>query len=261
MRRSIAILLTGCLAFPSSVYAEPLDDAQEYFREGQAMYTSADYNGAIEAFTDALSMVPEDENIRAQILWNIGVCHQEAFAIDEDRSHLRQAQIIFEQYAKISAEKAAEAGVRLKAIRDLLQTKPEAAPEAPTPSPVVPAPTTKEQGRNKAGYGYLIGGAASSVLGASLLVYGGSFRRSAISNVDEYTGGDTQHPAWNIGQTYINAETGRGRALMGTGGAFLAVGLVGVFTGVVHFRRAKFELALSPKIRPEFAGASFHGKF
>src|SRR5690606_24267261 len=78
--------------------AADLSQAKRLFDEGLARYETADYEGAIEVFTLALSELHgqgvDDFAIRGLLRFNIGRAHVRAYAIDHDVAHLRQAQAI-----------------------------------------------------------------------------------------------------------------------------------------------------------------------
>ena len=95
-------LLAG--AVPASAWAAPESepsaapseaDPEGIFRRGQAKYETADYNGAIELWTEAYALVdstPENASIKALLIYNLAQAHSKAYEIDGDPIHLKQAQ-------------------------------------------------------------------------------------------------------------------------------------------------------------------------
>ena len=74
---------------PESVDAGELERAQALHQRGSTLFDSADYAGAIEAFTEALTIVPNVEGsewIRLSLLYNIASAHERAYKIDHDVS-------------------------------------------------------------------------------------------------------------------------------------------------------------------------------
>jgi hypothetical protein len=76
-------------------------DVGELFRNGQDRFETSDFKGAIEQWTrayEALPEGPEHQAIRAMLLANLAQAHVEAYAIDRDPEHLRQADGLFVSY-------------------------------------------------------------------------------------------------------------------------------------------------------------------
>ncbi len=86
--------------------AQPvLQDAETRVRtkynEGSTLYSAADYTGAISAFTEALQIVTaelHDMNVRGALLLNLAKAHTNAFDVDHDAEHLRQARSIYTRF-------------------------------------------------------------------------------------------------------------------------------------------------------------------
>ncbi len=84
--------------------AAPEDDlarAQELFAEGSALYETADYAGAIDAWTQAYALVPAvpgNADIRTKLIYDIAAAQEKAFEIDRRRDHLEQARVLFATY-------------------------------------------------------------------------------------------------------------------------------------------------------------------
>jgi hypothetical protein len=112
----VLALVTGALPGPAAAAvraraAEPTaatpDDpaiarAQALYEEGKGRFQTADYLGAIELWTEAFTMVPEEPHnarIKALLIYNIAAARERAFEVDHDATHLRQAKILMENFA------------------------------------------------------------------------------------------------------------------------------------------------------------------
>lgn len=76
-------------------------EAEAMFRRGQAKYETADYNGAINLWTEAYALVestPETASIKALLLYNLAQAHVKAYELDEDAVHLKQAQQLLQSF-------------------------------------------------------------------------------------------------------------------------------------------------------------------
>ena len=86
-----------------------LSEARRLYYEGSTRYDAADYEGAIEKFTEALTSVKEvgsnDFQVRGLLLYNIGKAHVRAYDTTQDVVHLRQARTIYREFiAEADAE-------------------------------------------------------------------------------------------------------------------------------------------------------------
>ncbi len=78
-----------------------LHRAGERFGEGQALFDEHDYAGAIEAWSEALSILPEDpafEATREQLRYALAQAHVEAYRVDDDPDHLYRADRLLFDY-------------------------------------------------------------------------------------------------------------------------------------------------------------------
>src|SRR5690349_15875727 len=95
-RRRLAALAT-CMSLasaplvPEVAWAAPAEnpnaEAEAMFRKGQAKYETADFNGAIDLWTEAYALVestPETASIKALLLFNLAQAHVKAYELDED---------------------------------------------------------------------------------------------------------------------------------------------------------------------------------
>lgn len=199
----IALSLLACLSMTASsrALAAPAEaaqgpeasDAEAIFRRGQAKYETADYNGAIELWTEAYALIdstPENASIKALLIYNLAQAHTKAFELDEQVIHLKQAQqllesfrdnleLLYEDPEALAAESARvdENLAELEAQLAAVEAEPEPQPEPPPPT-VEPAPAPEDEGPAKpikpgkplifAGAGVLavgVGGLATAIAG------------------------------------------------------------------------------------------------
>jgi tetratricopeptide (TPR) repeat protein len=156
----LALTLTSATALaslgaPAADPAAAQAEAEAMFRRGQAKYETADYNGAIELWTEAYNLVgsiPDNAAIQALLIYNLAQAHIKAFELDEDRIHLKQAEqllrsfeanleTVYEDPEQIAAEQAkidealADIAARSTTLEDKGQTEPEPDGEDPAESP------------------------------------------------------------------------------------------------------------------------------
>lgn len=75
--------------------------AKSLFNDGLARYNAADYGKAVELWLEAYTLVPptpENQLIKAQLIYNVARAQQKWFVLDEDITHLRQSKEILERY-------------------------------------------------------------------------------------------------------------------------------------------------------------------
>ena len=71
-----------------------VERAQRLYREGEALYSAANYPAAIDKFTEALSLISSgqaefDADTRGLLLLNLATAHERAYNVDPDLVHLR----------------------------------------------------------------------------------------------------------------------------------------------------------------------------
>lgn len=154
---------------------QSVEQARRLFDEGVTRFETADYAGAIELWTEAFGLVPNEPanaDIKAKLIANLAAAHERAYAVDSEVSHLNQAKILIERYRgvlediyldEIEREKElAWVSERLAKIEAELQAvaEREAAERAANqPSPPEPEP------RLAPGAGLIIGGSVALGLG------------------------------------------------------------------------------------------------
>lgn len=159
---SVCLSVAATSLSPTLVVAAPAEDAgsataeaEAIFRRGQAKYETADYNGAIELWTEAYALVdstPQNASIKALLIFNLAQAHTKAYELDEDPIHLKQAkrllssyrdnlELLYEDREALEAEyervdeEIAEIDAKLAKLEE-----PEPAPRPEPPPPQVEAP-------------------------------------------------------------------------------------------------------------------------
>jgi hypothetical protein len=242
--------------------AEPeadLSEARRLFDEGTARYDAADFAGAIETFTLALSELRKqgvsDFRIRGLLLFNIGRTHMRAYGIDEEVEHLRQAKTIFTSFIdeaerhpeEVDAADIDEARNQLVEIDRLLadaKSVPEGKPKRerkPKQPRDRPEPKGDPQKLRASGIGLLAGGGALLVGGVGMLAWGAGYVPAAEAKVAglDALGLPPDSPAFAEGEAFIDAERRKGTTWMAVGGVSVALGVVGVGIGIRQLVTAK----------------------
>lgn len=252
----------------------PIDEAHQLYNRGTTLYEAADYDGAIEAFTDSLDTAqelpePQAKPIRIQLLYNIALAHEKAYDIDKDASHLRKAHKLLQRYVDEIAdmEDALDGEVSLRRIEkklralETINANKARAKEGPPPPPSVdPQPQTDKK-RRGLGIGLLVAGGAATAGGLGILAAGATLGPKAEANVHDVTGGDMMHDAWEQGQEHIQNEQRRGAILMGVGGGVTAIGVAGVVVGAIQVKKSREQITFAPSIGQAFTGLTVSGRF
>jgi hypothetical protein len=270
---------------PSMLQPQPdLSEAERLFKEGMIKYDSADYEGAIDSFTQALgeaeSKGSQEFQVRGLLLYNIGKAHIHAYEIDHDIGHLRQARVIYKRFIKEADVEAMFEKFNPRDVTDAQQELRmlearikglESVDKEPLPStPPVTMPVVDQKAVKKArnlGIGFTASGSAVVVAGVALVVGGSQLRSSAetsVSKLDDL-GVPEDHASRTEGEEFIDAETRRGRIFMAVGGSVAAVGVVGIGVGVAALVKSKRlrEGRVQPSVAltPGYAGIVLSGRF
>jgi len=261
--------------------ATDLSAAEALYNEGQTLYESADYTGAIAKFTEALGEAKrvgsQDFHVRGLLLYNIGRAHIKAYEINKDLSHLRQARSIYRQFIKdadveamfeqFNPQDVADARQELRALElrlEGLENEPKS--ETPPPPPPIKADVDWKKPRNT-GIGLVAAGSAVLAGGVAVLAFGSTLKSGAEGEVNKLAdaGVPQDHPAWAEGDSYIASETKRGKTLMAVGGSLAAVGLVGAGVGIAYLVKAKKlkggRVSPTVALMPGFVGIVVSGRF
>ncbi len=245
-----------------------MDAVKRIYGEGKAKYDTHDYKGAIESWTEALSLLPpvtENREIRNDLVYNIATAQEKAYDIDKDAAHLRSARALLvdfvDEYKRLYTP-TDEARAEVKRVKERIAKLDEriAAAEKASPSPhgvenaeakrkaaalqqVFAADPALSQ-QYKSGRGMVIGGSIALGLGVlSLLV-----AASALGDV---------------GRNDPDRGLNRGIAI-----AFGAVGVGGVVAGSVllgigvpkrkrALETARSRVVIAPTLGPGRAMAGF----
>ena len=241
---------------PAESAEADLSEAKRLFDEGTARYDAADFDGAIETWTLALSELRKQGvsgfRIRGLLMFNIGQAHMRAYGIDEGVEHLRQAKSIFNTFIteseqhpdEVDAGDIEEARTQLVEIDRLL-----AAANEPEPEPTGkrdrnrdrPEPKGDPKKLRASGIGLLAGGGALFVAGFGVLAFGASFGPHAQAQVDQLDGLGlpADSPAFADGQAFIDDERRKGTTWMAVGGVSVGLGVVAIAVGVRQYVTAK----------------------
>jgi hypothetical protein len=248
--------------------AEPeadLSEARRLFDEGTARYDAADFAGAIETFTLALSELRKqgvsDFRIRGLLLFNIGRTHMRAYGIDDEVEHLRQAKSIFTSFIdeaekhpdEVDVADIDEARSQLVEIDRLLAAVTQPEPDGKKPKrerkPKQPrdragsgeGPKGDPKKLRASGIGLVAGGGALLVGGIGMLAWGAGYvpaAEAAVAGLDGL-GLPPESPAFAEGQAFIDSERRKGTTWMAVGGVSVALGVVGVGIGIRQLVTAK----------------------
>jgi hypothetical protein len=231
-----------------------LGEAKRLFDEGTARYDAADFAGAIEVFTLALSELRKqgvaDFRIRGLLLFNIGRTHMRAYGIDEEVEHLRQAKSIFTSFIdeaeghpdEVDAADIDEAKARLVELEELLAATNEPASEGkPKPKRDRPEPKGDPKKLRAMGIGLTAGGVALLGGGIGMMVWGAGFGAAAereVAGLDDL-GLPADSPAFAEGDAFIAAERRKGAVWQGVGGFAIGVGVGVLSFGIRQLITAK----------------------
>ena len=240
---------SSALAAPAEAAEEPgASDAEAIFRRGQAKYETADYNGAIDLWTEAYALIdstPENASIKALIIYNLAQAHTKAFELDEQVIHLKQAQRLLESFRdnlellyedpQALAEESARVDESLAEIEAQLaavETEPEPEPEVEPPPPTVePEPEPEEPSKPLkpgkplifAGAGVLavgVGGLATAIAGVVIGTQANDVSEvmdDPDARAEQFARGRTANLMLLIGGITAGALMPTGDALIGVG--------------------------------------------
>jgi hypothetical protein len=224
-----------------------VDKAKDLYTKGKAKYDTFDYYGAIELWTEAYSIVPEDAaTTRNLLVYNIATAQEKAYDIDHDVAHLKTALLLLQTYvanfkalhgatpeARAEVQKAEDRIASLQAR--IAEHEGAAAPAAttttaPPPEPVTPAEPSDDEDDEpevSAGKGMIAGGWASVGVGAGFLLASGiSFGVSRVAQ------GTATIVANADGSTTVEESPTARRARI-AGWVLLGMGAAGIVAGAV----------------------------
>lgn len=284
--RPIALCCAVSLGLPAAAAAEPastdvaeasaeqspaLRDAEALYKRGRSSFETANYLEAIDLWEEAYGLVedvPENAAIKAALIYNIAAAQEKAYDIDTDVTHLRQAAVLMETYARsvpalYGDEDEAEVELakidkRLAELRQRIEDAEASQPSDPdpTPDPADPTaePTFTADPRAKP---LIIAGAVTAgvgVVGLGLMA-GGLAMGSSANELDEDVSLDDRRAQFDRGRTgntlaYVGGAAGG--VLLVTGAVLLGIGLKKRSTGT---------MAIAPWGGRGSAGMSLGGRF
>jgi len=250
-----------------SPLTEPQARVGALINDGQALFDTADYVGAIDRWTAAYAELPDDPHLAAArnlLAYQIAQAHIEAHAMDRQTGHLRKAERLLRQYIAAldpsESEARADAEQRLAAVEVQIEATPTPAP-APTATIRAPVPVVAPPARDPRHRGpLLLSGGIGLGLGAALLA-GTAVAAVTSSRID-----DERRLARERGASadeqgrLLDRDLRAHRATLATaivGGALLAAGIALVVKGRVRPRA----LTARPMLAPGLVGASLDLRF
>ena len=250
-----------------------LAEAETLYKRGRTSFETANYLEAIELWTQAYGLVddaPENAAIKAALIYNIAAAQEKAYDIDTDITHLRQAQVLLETYARSvptlygdGPESQAEQE-KVQARLDELEARideaeasiPPTEPTDPTgpTEPTGPTPPPQTDDRAKP---LIIAGAVTAGLGVAGLglMAGGMAMGSGANDVPDGQSIDDRRSQFDRGRTgntlaYVGGAVGG--ALLVTGAVLLGIGLK---------KRSASQLSAAPWGGRGTAGVQVHARF
>lgn len=282
----IALCCVVSLALPSVVAAQPaepdvastaeaepedsgaLGEAEVLYKRGRTSFETANYLEAIDLWEEAYGLVedvPENAAIKAALIYNIAAAQEKAYDIDTDITHLRQAAVLMETYARSVPALYGEGPdgeaelekihKRLMELRQRIEEAEPAAPETePDPTETVVEPTFKPDPRAKP---LIIAGAVTAGLGVAGLglMAGGLAMGNAANDLEDGLSIEDRRAQFDRGRTgdtlaYVGAIAGG--VLLVTGAVLVGIGLKKRSTGT---------MAVAPFGGRGTAGMSLTGRF
>ena len=241
---------------------DPMARVASLINDGQVLFDTADFIGAIDRWTRAYATLPGAPDIltaRNLLTYQIAQAHIEAHAIDGQPTHLRKAERLLSRYIEGLAPEEAEARLSAEELREDLRQRIATAPppvviaEAPPPPPPrVDAPRRSNRLTLAAGITLGVGGAllvgtiVAALGGRSIDRYGerAVVRGAQSAELDELLTRGTRANQAAIGTAVAGA------LLVTTGVALLITGRV---------RRGP--VARAPTFGPGLVGMSFGTRF
>ncbi len=288
--RPIALCCVTSLALPTVVSAQPstattaaaapeesgrLGEAEALYKRGRSSFETANYLEAIDLWEEAYGLVqdvPENAAIKAALIFNIAAAQEKAYDIDTDVTHLRQASVLMETYARsvpalygegpegeAELEKIEARLTELRARIEAADAEAAARQPASGPDPVdavdpVPEPTVQPDPKAKP---LLIAGAVTAGLGVAGLglMAGGLAIGNAANDLEDGLSIEDRRAQFDRGRT------GDTLAIVGgvAGGALLVTGAV--LVGIGLKKRSTGRMAVAPWGARAAAGATLRGRF
>jgi hypothetical protein len=279
-------MLTG--ATPAMVMAAPEPesegkakesvDPETIFRRGQAKYETADFNGAIELWTEAYALVepiPENATIKALLIYNLAQAHIKAYELDDDGIHLKQAQqllrsfesnleLLYDDGKQLEEERAKVQELLTEIDAKIAAHEPEPEEDKPPPPDVEPEDDDPEQDPRAShpGTPLVIAGGVVTGLGALAGVGAivGGLVASSSNDISDLEPDDLQGRE----DRFATGIAGNGLALAGGIGAgvLLPTGIALMVVGILRNKKARGgNTAFVPTIGRGSVGFGISGRF
>jgi tetratricopeptide (TPR) repeat protein len=290
LRSTAVFLLTGALtmaALPTEAFAanDAFEKAKVLYQEGSTLYSAGDYNGAIEKFTEALKIITaegsgeaEEYQIRGYLMLNIAKSHVNAYDVDRELFHLRQALSIYKRFVdeseKISypPEEIEEAKAEMEKLATRIEEIEAAEKDkgiTGTPVPVVITNENEVEATRAfgTGIGLTVAGTALVGSGIGFMVYGLGFEAAAQDQVIQEAG-DPNHVFTPAEERFVEDEKNKGLGLTGGFAAVAALGIAGIGIGAWQIskarklrRGAKASATVIPQFGTHGGGLAIVGRF
>ena len=271
---SLALALAPWPAFAAAPQADQseatsetdLEASRRLYLEGKAFFDTSQYERAVEIWTRAYGKVPDDApEVRNRIVYNIATAQEQAYAIDHDVVHLRQANQLLRTYVDNldhddadNAQDIARAQARIAEIEARIEQAVNDPELEPKPETDQPSPADGDETRKLTNNRRL---ASESRKVDTMIVAGYVTGSVGLVFLAGGIGGIS-------GARAANTAAGR-RAGEGVGYGGLALGVAGVATGAVLLgvgfskrkRLRQGKLAVVPYTTRTTAGLTVTGRF
>jgi tetratricopeptide (TPR) repeat protein len=251
---------------------DPLVRARKLYDSGEARFATADYLRAIDDWTEAFKIVPDSEDagrIKALLIYNIATARERAYEITGDASHLRQAKVLLEDYARsipalfgetpAAADERSKLTERLNAITRAIEAADRKAKRDRTPAATDDGPDDDVEARKGGRKALIATGAAALVVGVGGLgmMAGGLAMGSNANDLDGLAPDDIEGRR----SQFDKGRTGNTLAIAGgvVGGVFTIAGAV--LVGVGASRKSARGVSFTPSFGRRFAGVGLSGRF
>jgi tetratricopeptide (TPR) repeat protein len=254
--------------------------AKELYIRGLGQFETANYDAAISLWTEAYTTLPDDpDNARtkALLIYNVARAQEQAYNVDRDIAHLRQARILMDNYAQkiphLYEDDAAAETERMK-VRERLAALDEAIAEVEQSDPAAPVegrdlgppsePQVEHGPGEDAGDRHVRGKVLVGV-GAGLVALGGAGFGVMIAGLVRGAGAngiDDLEPD-DIEARRRRFDRGRAGNAMAIGGGVIGGALVvsGTVLLVLGKQRDRGRMAWSPVVGNGVAGLQWNGRF
>jgi hypothetical protein len=97
-----SVQLPSAVAFAApAAEADPLEQAEELWKQGKIKFETADYSDALDLWKQAYALLPDGQDaqvIRHALVYNISEAYLKAYEVNRDPKLLRKAKVLLEDY-------------------------------------------------------------------------------------------------------------------------------------------------------------------